>query len=87
MAFGADLARYFEPWSFAQLNTFERILLLRGAESDLLARDTAQAMCTRGPKAHLVEFGGVGHAPTLIAEDQRDTVTGFLLRADTVSRE
>jgi pimeloyl-ACP methyl ester carboxylesterase len=62
-------------------------LLLRGAESDLLARDTAQAMCTRGPKAHLVEFGGVGHAPTLIAEDQRDTVTGFLLRADTVSRE
>lgn len=62
-------------------------LLLRGAESDLLARDTAQAMCTRGPKAHLVEFGGVGHAPTLIAEDQRDTVTGFLLRAESVSRE
>ena len=29
---GADLARYFEPWAFAQLNTFERILLLRGAE-------------------------------------------------------
>jgi hypothetical protein len=28
----ADLARYFEPWAFAQLNTFERILLLRGAE-------------------------------------------------------
>jgi len=31
---GADLARYFEPWSFAQLNTFERILLLRGADGD-----------------------------------------------------
>jgi len=61
-------------------------LLLRGAESDLLARDTAQAMCARGPKAHLVEFGAVGHAPTLIAEDQRDTVTGFLLRADAVSK-
>jgi pimeloyl-ACP methyl ester carboxylesterase len=61
-------------------------LLLRGAVSDLLARDTAQAMCARGPKAHLVEFGAVGHAPTLIAEDQRDTVTGFLLRADAVSK-
>jgi pimeloyl-ACP methyl ester carboxylesterase len=61
-------------------------LLLRGAESVLLARDTAQAMCARGPKAHLVEFGAVGHAPTLIAEDQRDTVTGFLLRADAVSK-
>jgi hypothetical protein len=31
---GADLARYFEPWAFAQLNTFERILLLRGADGD-----------------------------------------------------
>jgi pimeloyl-ACP methyl ester carboxylesterase len=61
-------------------------LLLRGAESDLLARDTALAMCARGPKAHLVEFGGVGHAPTLIAEDQRDTVTGFLLRTEPVSQ-
>jgi hypothetical protein len=29
---GADLAQYFEPWRFARLNTFERILLLRGIE-------------------------------------------------------
>ncbi|MEO8545722.1 MAG: alpha/beta hydrolase [Burkholderiaceae bacterium] len=61
-------------------------LLLRGAESDLLSRETAQAMCIRGPKAHLVEFGGVGHAPTLIAEDQLDTVTGFLLRPEPQPR-
>ena len=42
-------------------------LLLRGAESDLLSRDTAQAMTQRGPRARLVEFAGVGHAPTLVA--------------------
>lgn len=54
-------------------------LLLRGAESDLLAHDTAQAMRMRGPRARLVEFAGVGHAPTLIAPDQVDCVTGFLL--------
>ena len=54
-------------------------LLLRGAESDLLARETAQAMTQRGPKAALREFAGVGHAPTLVADDQVRTVREFLL--------
>ncbi|MDP3820618.1 MAG: alpha/beta hydrolase [Burkholderiales bacterium] len=54
-------------------------LLLRGAGSDLLTRDTALAMTQRGPKARLVEFAGVGHAPTLVAADQIDVVREFLL--------
>ena len=54
-------------------------LLLRGADSDLLAPATALQMTQRGPKAQLVEFAGVGHAPTLIAADQVDVVTSFLL--------
>ena len=54
-------------------------LLTRGAQSDLLARETAQAMTQRGPKARLVEFEGVGHAPTLVADDQVQTVASFLL--------
>ena len=54
-------------------------LLLRGEESDLLSRETALAMTQRGPKAALREFTGVGHAPTLVAADQIDAVTGFLL--------
>ena len=54
-------------------------LLLRGARSDLLSADTAQAMTQRGPKAHLVVFDDVGHAPTLVAADQRDLVASFLL--------
>ena len=58
-------------------------LLLRGAESDLLQHETAMAMCARGPRAHLVEFGGVGHAPTLIAEDQLATVCGFVLGSES----
>jgi pimeloyl-ACP methyl ester carboxylesterase len=45
-------------------------LLLRGADSDLLSVATARAMSERGPHARLVEFPGVGHAPTLIAADQ-----------------
>ena len=54
-------------------------LVLRGADSDLLTRDTALAMTRRGPKAKLVEFAGVGHAPTLIAPDQTAAVREFLL--------
>jgi pimeloyl-ACP methyl ester carboxylesterase len=54
-------------------------LLLRGADSDLLSAETAAAMTQRGPRAQLVEFAGVGHAPTLIAPDQVQVVSDFLL--------
>ncbi len=54
-------------------------LLLRGADSDLLSAETAAAMTQRGPRAQLVEFAGVGHAPTLIAPDQVHVVSDFLL--------
>ena len=54
-------------------------LVVRGAQSDLLSRQTAQAMTQRGPKAALVEFEGVGHAPTLIAPEQVAVVREFLL--------
>lgn len=54
-------------------------LLLRGADSDLLSPATAQAMTQRGPRARLVEFAGVGHAPTLVATDQVTVLQGFLL--------
>src|SRR5574337_1006273 len=57
-----------------------RTLLLRGAESDVLSRQTANAMTARGPKAQLVEFAGVGHAPTLVQPDQVAVVRDFLLR-------
>ena len=54
-------------------------LLLRGAQSDLLLRDTAVEMTQRGPKPKLVEFAGVGHAPMLMADDQIAAVRDFLL--------
>ena len=54
-------------------------LLLRGAQSDLLSPETAQAMTQRGPRARLVEFAGVGHAPMLVVPDQVQVVCDFLL--------
>ena len=62
-------------------NIKAKTLLLRGANSDLLSHETAQAMTERGPKAALMEFEGVGHAPTLIAPDQVQAVADFLLTA------
>ena len=56
-------------------------LLLRGANSDVLTSATAQAMRARGPKTALVEFAGVGHAPTLIAPDQLKAVGVFIFAA------
>ena len=53
-------------------------LLLRGGGSDLLSTATAQRMAETGPKARLVEFEGVGHAPMLLSPDQVETVVGFL---------
>ena len=54
-------------------------LLLRGAESDLLSHETAVAMTQRGPRARLVEFAGVGHAPMFVQPEQRQVVREFLL--------
>jgi pimeloyl-ACP methyl ester carboxylesterase len=57
-------------------------LLLRGAQSDLLLASTAQEMTQRGPRARMVEFEGIGHAPMLMAEDQIAVVREFLLKPD-----
>ncbi len=54
-------------------------LVVRGAQSDLLSRETAQAMTRRGPQAKVVELAGVGHAPTLLHADQIAIVREFLL--------
>ena len=62
-------------------------LLVRGAESDLLSRATAEEMMRRGPKPRLLEFTGVGHAPTLIAPDQVEAVCAFLLATESASDE
>src|SRR5216684_2457848 len=53
-------------------------LVLRGADSDLLRRADAEAMTRRGPRARLVEFPGIGHAPALMAQDQIAAIREFL---------
>ena len=56
-------------------------LVIRGALSDLLTRDTWQKMASCGPRAKLAEIEGVGHAPMFQSEDQIAVVRDFLLSA------
>lgn len=54
-------------------------LVLRGAYSDVLNHADAIAMTERGPRAKLIEFPGMGHAPALMADDQIAVVRDWLL--------
>jgi pimeloyl-ACP methyl ester carboxylesterase len=54
-------------------------LVVRGAESELLFAATARQMAERGPRARVVEFPGIGHAPWLMTDDQIGVVRDFLL--------
>ena len=54
-------------------------LVTRGEHSDLLTRPTAEEMTTRGPRARLVEFSGIGHAPMFFDPAQIAIVRDFLL--------
>lgn len=58
------------------------VLCLRGAESDLVLRETTEEMQRRGPgrrgKFSLVEVEGCGHAPALNVPAQLDQVESFL---------
>ena len=62
------------------------VLLLRGVESDLVLKDTAQQMTTRGPGARgrlqWEEIAGCGHAPALNVPGQLALIDGFLASAD-----
>jgi pimeloyl-ACP methyl ester carboxylesterase len=58
------------------------VLLLRGAESDLVLPDAAAEMLTRGPGlsglARVVEVQGCGHAPALNVPEQLELVRSFI---------
>ena len=55
-------------------------LVLRGAESDVLSRDTLRQMQARRRGVEVLELPGIGHAPALMSYDQIAAVKEFLLR-------
>lgn len=54
------------------------VLCLRGVDSDLLLRETADRMRECGPRAVVVEIPNCGHAPALNTAEQFEIVERFL---------
>jgi pimeloyl-ACP methyl ester carboxylesterase len=69
--YSLDLWKY---WTAIKLP----ILVIRGAESDLLPADLARTMERRSPFAKIHEIEGCGHAPPLMSTEQIRVVSNFL---------
>ena len=59
-----------------------RLLLVRGATSDILAAGLAQRMAAVSSNVRLVEVPEVGHAPNLSEPEARKAIERFLAEAD-----
>jgi pimeloyl-ACP methyl ester carboxylesterase len=55
-------------------------LILRGADSEVLSRETVARMRALRPGVEVLELPGVGHAPALMSYDQIAAIREFLLR-------
>jgi pimeloyl-ACP methyl ester carboxylesterase len=81
-AYGANTSGTTPPADLSLWHLYDAIraptMVMRGELSDLLTADVHAEMGRRGPKATTVEIAGVGHAPTLMHDDQIALVTDFL---------
>ncbi len=73
----ADLDKDVDLWPIYDLIKCPT-LLLRGSDSDVLSAGVADAMTRRGPKAQLITYAGVGHAPALMEPSQIADIQKFL---------
>jgi pimeloyl-ACP methyl ester carboxylesterase len=55
------------------------VLVLRGADSDVLTRETLARMRQTKPELQVAEFDGVGHAPALMSPEQIGVLRRFLV--------
>ncbi len=75
----------FWPWFNGLRNV--PLLIIRGANSDLLSAGTVQEMAARHPGAEILIIEGQGHAPLLLDEETINRICGFVAAADCAPRE
>ncbi|ACI98760.1 alpha/beta fold hydrolase [Rhodospirillum centenum] len=85
LAYDTGIARAFQGQPVADVDLWPvwkaircPVLVIRGAESDLLLSETAQRMLVEGPPTRLAEIPGAGHAPALMDPAQIRLVRDFL---------
>eukprot|EP00759_Apiculatamorpha_spiralis_P044859 PhF_6_TR41687/c0_g1_i2/m.63232 len=68
-----------DPWALYRTIT-KRVLVIRGGESDILSQETAEEMTSSGSSvtATLVVIPGVGHAPGLESETEKELILNFI---------
>jgi len=75
---GPDMLRGIDLWNiWGKIDC--PVLVLRGAESEVLTKKTVDEMRERKPGLEVAEFAGVGHAPALMNDEQIAVVKRFLL--------
>lgn len=78
-AFAQPLSENVDLWTLWERVSIP-VLVLRGAESDLLTRETVARMQAGKPDLEVAEFRRVGHAPALMDEEQIGVIEAFLHR-------
>jgi pimeloyl-ACP methyl ester carboxylesterase len=74
---GGSAARTIDLWLHYN-RVMAPILIVRGAESDILSRETAVRMAKVQRGVRMVEVPGVPHAPSLVEPEALAAVTSFL---------
>lgn len=72
-----EAADLWKVWSKVKCDA----LILRGAESDLFMRETADEMLRTHGRARFVEYAATGHAPNLMEDNQIADVASFFSEA------
>lgn len=85
LAFDPGISRIFRTSAITDLDLWplwsmirQPVLVIRGAQSDLLLAETAERMTREGPRASLYLVPDAAHAPALMAADQVTAVRDFL---------
>src|SRR5205085_3371766 len=68
----------YDMWPMFEALAQKPLLIVRGAESDLLAAEALERMMDRAPHAHSLVVPGAGHAPTLTEPDAISAIEAFL---------
>ncbi|RKP45005.1 alpha/beta fold hydrolase [Pararobbsia silviterrae] len=75
-----EQAEFGEAMLWRSIETFDGpLLVVRGAQSDLLSSDTANEIVARARHASVVEIPGVGHAPTFVDPAQIEIARAFFI--------